>query len=130
MAIDHPVETSSPAATLPVHESKADEVPAQPPGLACLGGRPAPDEVAADLTILASLPLAARQQLYGILGPCLAIEPPGTIDAQIDRQFCRVLGLDVAAFSKVIKASRPSATRRCSIWRRVNSPGTWQCSVT
>ena len=101
MAIEEATETAAPTA----HESKADTATREAPGLACLGGRPAPSEIAAtDLAIIASLPLAARQQLYGILGPCLVMEPPSTIDAQID-QFCRVLRLDGAACSR--RRSRP-----------------------
>jgi hypothetical protein len=73
--------------------------------LRCLGDRPAPPEILADLAVIATLPAPARQQIYRVLGPCLVEPVPESVDAQID-QFCKDLALDVAAVARAIKASR------------------------
>jgi hypothetical protein len=73
--------------------------------LRCLGGLPAPPEIAADLAVLPTLPLSVRGQIYRVLGPCLDEPVPGSVDAQI-AQFCRELSVDPAALARAIKASR------------------------
>src|SRR6185312_1659153 len=75
------------------------------PRLRCLGGRELPPEVGADLAVLPMLPLAARRQLYRVLGPCLAEPIPSAIGAKID-EFCRELDVDPEALARVIRASR------------------------
>ncbi len=79
--------------------------PAPPPPLRCLGGVPPPPDVAANLVVLASLPLPARRQIYRVLGPCLGEPVPEAVDVEIDR-FCRELSLDAAVLARVLKASR------------------------
>ena len=82
--------------------------PAQAPSalpLRCLGGQPAPPEIGADLAVLPALPVAARRQLYRVLGPCLREPLPGNVDAQI-HQFCQELQVDAALLARVIRASR------------------------
>lgn len=75
------------------------------PPLRCLGGQPAPVDIAADLALLPDLPPAARRQLYRVLGPCVRESVPEAMPAQLD-QFCRELDVDAAALARVIKASR------------------------
>jgi len=80
------------------------EIPVAP-RLRCLGGHQAPPEVGADLAMLKMLPLAARRQLYRVLGPCLAEPIPNTMDERID-EFCRELHVDAEVLARVLRASR------------------------
>ena len=84
-------------------DSSAEMSAAQP--LRCLGGQKAPPQVGADLAVLPKLPLAARRQLYRVLGPCLADPVPSSMDAKVD-EFCRELDVDAGALSRVLMASR------------------------
>lgn len=73
--------------------------------LRCLGGRPAPAEIAADLEPLGRLPAPARQQLYGALGPCLAEPVPTSIEAAFET-FCKAFQVDEGALARAFRASR------------------------
>jgi len=79
--------------------------PPAPTPLRCLGGRPAPPDVRADIALLPTLSMDARRQIYRVLGPCLGEPVPETVDAQVDA-FCRELRLDPVVVARVIKAGR------------------------
>ncbi len=78
---------------------------AMAPPLRCLGGQKAPPEVGADLAMLPMLPIAARRQLYRVLGPYLAEPVPSSMEAKVD-EFCRELDVDAGALARVLRASR------------------------
>jgi hypothetical protein len=51
--------------------------------LRSLGDRPAPPELVADLALVAGLPVAARDALWSLLGPCLGDQVPPDLNDQI-----------------------------------------------
>lgn len=76
--------------------------PAQ--GLRCLRGHAPTPDIVADLEVVGNFPAPARQQLYRVLGPCLA-DPVPNIEAQLD-QFCLdflISGPDLARAVKVCR---------------------------
>src|SRR5262249_1720188 len=75
------------------------------PKLHSLRGRPAPPEVSGDLRRLLGLPPAARQQLYRVLGPCLAEPVPSTTEASIDR-FCDEFAVPGTELALALRACR------------------------
>ncbi|MBM4376762.1 MAG: hypothetical protein FJ095_16900 [Deltaproteobacteria bacterium] len=70
--------------------------------LLCLGDRPAPPTLAADMDALVSLTPLAKEQLRDILLPCLAPSLEPTIDADVER-FARRTEV---ATSKLVAALR------------------------
>ncbi|HEY4118866.1 MAG TPA: hypothetical protein VGM56_13465 [Byssovorax sp.] len=73
--------------------------------LACLADRPAPPGLADDILAIAALPVAARQQLRGLLSSCLGEDVSRSIDADVE-QFSRLLGLEAPNVARGLKASR------------------------
>ncbi len=81
------------------------ETPSSPPRLHCLGGEPAPADLAAHLLRLRELPEGARRELWRALDPCLG----ETIDKEAERAldaFSARHGLTVDELGSVIKACR------------------------
>jgi hypothetical protein len=76
-----------------------------PVRLRCLGGKPAPPDLASDLRALERLPPAARVALWSVLGPSLpeplAPEVEGMLDA-----FCRTHRLKRDDLARPLKACR------------------------
>lgn len=79
--------------------------PPSPPPLACLGGRPAPPEMAGDLRLLADLPEAAQRRLWEALGPSLPEPIPAPVEQRLT-DFCRRYEVDDAALARALKAAR------------------------
>jgi hypothetical protein len=75
-----------------------------PPALRCLRGQPAPPDIVPDLAAVKSWPDLARQQLFRVLGPCLA-EPVPDVEKQLD-QFSREFRVPGPDLARVIKACR------------------------
>lgn len=69
---------------MPTTPDRAEQA-ALSPNLVCLGGRPAPRELLADLRKASSLPDAARQHLWELLGPCLAESNPSDLADRVQR---------------------------------------------
>jgi len=73
--------------------------------LHCLGGQPAPREIAGDLALLLELPPSARARLWEVLGPCLVEPLPDTMEARLDA-FCRAHQAPEESVARVVKACR------------------------
>jgi hypothetical protein len=71
----------------------------------CLGGRPPPPELAADLALLPRLPGPAQKNLYRVLGPCLADALSSSLEAAIE-DFSRDFAVDEGALTRAVRASR------------------------
>src|SRR3954467_10817737 len=84
---------------------EAPPPPRLPPPLHCLGGRPAPPDISADLTLVTTLPSRARDQLWEVLGPCLSEPMPRDLDPRIDR-FCALHEIEGAVLARALKACR------------------------
>lgn len=73
--------------------------------LQCLGGRPPPAEMSADLALLPRLPAPARRELYRVLGPCLSEPVPGSVEPALE-DFRQAFQLDEGALARALRASR------------------------
>jgi hypothetical protein len=74
--------------------------------LHCLGGREAPPEIAGDLRLIEDMPARAREDLFRVLGPCLAEEPAGRGLEERLEQFCRSNAVTPGDLTRVIKSAR------------------------
>jgi hypothetical protein len=75
------------------------------PRLACLGGEPAPAELAHDLTRLLELPSPAKAALWRVLAPSLEEH----IDEQTEKlltAYCKDFGIGDDALARPLKAAR------------------------
>ena len=79
--------------------------PLDPRLLRSLGGRPAPAELVADLTLVAGFPAAARDALWTLLGPCLGERLPPTVDEDIVA-FAGRHGIDPGALARALRSCR------------------------
>jgi hypothetical protein len=81
------------------------EDPTPPATLQCLGGQPAPAEIAADLAPLAQLPAPAKRGFYRLLGPCLGEAVPDAIEKAL-ADFCAAFPIDAGALARALRACR------------------------
>lgn len=75
------------------------------PRLACLGGAPAPADVAADLRAVASLPAEAIPKLWSVLEPALE-EPLPPPAAELLDAFAVAYGVDEDLLGRAIRACK------------------------
>jgi hypothetical protein len=75
------------------------------PALACLGGQPAPPEMAMDLRLIADLPEAGQRRLWEALGPSLMEPIPPAVEQRLT-DFCRRFEIEDAILARALKAAR------------------------
>ena len=73
--------------------------------LRCLGGEPAPEELAGDVFSLSQLPAGARADLWSVLGPSMPDPLPSTAETALDA-FCEKHAVDPDHLGRVVRAAR------------------------
>ncbi len=85
--------------------SEDTESKEKPPALQCLGGRPAPDFLAADLGVLLELGKSAQDGFWEVLGPCLGEDLDNQIERAID-DFAKQHDVRGSQVAKAIRSCR------------------------
>lgn len=82
-----------------------DPAASPPSALLCLAGAAAPPEIVADLARVATLPQAAREHLWEVLGPSLEEPLPASMERQLD-EFCARHRVADEHLARALKACR------------------------
>ena len=82
-----------------------DPAASPPSALLCLAGAAAPPEIVADLARVATLPQAAREPLWEVLGPSLEEPLPASMERQLD-EFCARHRVADEHLARALKACR------------------------
>ncbi|MDC3961330.1 COMM domain-containing protein [Polyangium jinanense] len=81
--------------------------------LFCLGGKAAPEAIAADLKTLARLPERARARFWDALGPALPDPLPASVESALDT-FARAFEAPRDDLARALKASRFLVREACA----------------